>query len=254
MIDIRTVVRTEAVMGTVVTFTVRPGLAGADAVATGLDAAVQLLRSVDETFSTWRPDSPVSRLRRGELVLGDAPAEVREVLRLCRLARAGTAGWFDPWAMPGGVDPTGLVKGWAAERASAVLRAAGVGGALVNAGGDLAGFGGPDRGGRWVVGVRHPWRPDHLACVLAVEAAVATSGPYERALQLVDPRTGRAPTGVASATVTGPSLSFADAYATALAVGGDDVLDVLAGLDGYDAYLVRDDGSEAWTDGMPFDS
>ena len=75
------------------------------------------LRWVDDVFSTWKPESPVSRLRRGEIGLGDAPPEVAEVLELCRRAREASDGWFDPWAMPGGVDPTGLVKGWAVERA-----------------------------------------------------------------------------------------------------------------------------------------
>ena len=77
------------------------------------------LRWVDDVFSTWKPESPVSRLRRGEIRLEDAPPEVAEVLELCRRAREASDGWFDPWAMPGGVDPTGLVKGWAAQRALA---------------------------------------------------------------------------------------------------------------------------------------
>ena len=32
-------------------------------------------------------------------------------------APSASGGWFDPWAIPGGVDPTGLVKGWAVEQA-----------------------------------------------------------------------------------------------------------------------------------------
>ena len=60
------------------------------------------------------PDEPAAP---GEIGLEEAPPEVAEVLELCRRAREASDGWFDPWAMPGGVDPTGLVKGWAVERA-----------------------------------------------------------------------------------------------------------------------------------------
>ena len=55
---------------------------------------------------------------------------------------------------------------------------------------------------------------------------------------------------VRGSTRCGPSLAIADALATALAVGGDPVLDAVRRLDGYDAYLIRLDGSEASTEGI----
>jgi thiamine biosynthesis lipoprotein len=83
-------------------------------------------------------------------------------------------------------------------------------------------------------------------------AAAATSGSYERGAHLIDPATGRPVSRVASATVTGPSLAMADALATGVAVGGDEALAAVARLDGYAAYLIRPDGSEADTGGIPF--
>ena len=83
-------------------------------------------------------------------------------------------------------------------------------------------------------------------------AAVATSGPYERGAHLIDPATGRPASRAASATVTGPSLALADALATGVAVGGDEALAVVTGLDGYAAYLIRPDGSETDTGGIAF--
>ena len=83
-------------------------------------------------------------------------------------------------------------------------------------------------------------------------AAVATSGPYERGAHLIDPATGRPASRAASATVTGPSLALADALATGVAVGADEALAVVAGLDGYAAYLIRPDGSETDTGGIAF--
>jgi thiamine biosynthesis lipoprotein len=79
-----------------------------------LAQAVAILHRADETFSTWKPGSPVSRLRRGELTRTEAPAAVAEMLDLCAAARDVSGGWFDPWAVPGGFDPSGYVKGWAA--------------------------------------------------------------------------------------------------------------------------------------------
>jgi thiamine biosynthesis lipoprotein len=244
--------RTEEVMGTVVSFTVVPGDLPAAAAREAVESACRVLHRDDEVFSTWDPQSPVSRLRRGEATLSMMPAEVAEVLALCRQARSASRGWFDPWALPGGVDPTGLVKGWSVERAAAVLHRAGVAGALVNGGGDLAAFGSPGPDQRWRVGIRHPWRPDALACVVELEAAIATSAAYERGDHLLDPATGKPAGGVASATVTGPSLALADALATALAVGCDDALAAVGALDGYHGYLIRADGSEADTGGIRF--
>src|ERR1700722_2930126 len=149
----------EHVMGTVVSFAGRPGALPGPAVRAALKAACAGLHRADAVFSTWDPGSPVSRLRRGAATPAEMPAEVGEVLGLCEQARALSRGWFDPWAMPGGVDPTGLVKGWAVERAAVALRAAGVIAALVNGGGDLTAFGEPEPGQPWRAGVRHPWRP-----------------------------------------------------------------------------------------------
>ncbi|MCU4186255.1 FAD:protein FMN transferase [Acidiferrimicrobium sp. IK] len=240
----------EEVMGTVVSFTVFAP-ASVDT-RTLLQRACDSLQRDDRMFSTWKPDSPMSRYRAGTLSADELPDEVVGVLERCRQLRTLTGGWFDPWAMPGGVDPTGMVKGWAAQRALDVLVDGGVDAALVNAGGDLAAAGTPPGGGGWRIGIRHPWQPVAFAAVVAVTAAVATSGDYERPGQLVDPTTGAVSRRAASATVVGPDLAVADALATALAVGGSDVFDRFSALSGYEAYLIGVDGLEVATEGMPF--
>lgn len=237
-------------MGTVVGFT-SPDPLPAQAVAAGVEA----LHQADRIFSTWNPESPLSRLRAGEVELADlepSDAElISEVLGRCRLAREITAGAFDPWAMPGGVDPTGLVKGWAGDRALAALVAGGAGPVMVNAGGDIAVAGRP--GGRpWRVGIRHPAQPQAYLAVVEVEAAIATSGDYERPGQLVDPFTGRTSRVAASATVTGPELDLVDALATGLAVAGSSVLAAIDRLPGFEAYLITDGGRHYATPGMVF--
>ncbi|MGH8981021.1 MAG: FAD:protein FMN transferase [Acidimicrobiales bacterium] len=243
----------EHVMGTAVSFRILP----TDGATPGLVSdllreACGVLHDCDAVFSTWDPTSPMSQLRAGVRSLDQCPPVVEEVLELCAIARERSAGWFDPWAMHGGVDPTGLVKGLAAERALSILRVPEITAALVNAGGDVAGFGGPSPGARWRIGIRHPWRADAFACVVDLDGAVATSATYERGAHLVDPHTRVARARAVSATVCGPSLAMADALATALAVGGDEALAAVETLDGYAGYLIRPDGSETSSPGMPF--
>ncbi len=244
-------------MGTVVSFAVLPavpcpGEPARPGPAAAIQASCARLHEADAVFSTWDPRSPLSRLRGGGLAEADGPPALAEVRAVCETARDASGGWFDPWAMPGGYDPTGLVKGWAVDRALDALRQAGLPAALVNGGGDLAAFGGPGPGEPWRAGIRHPWRPAALAAVLEVHGAVATSGTYERGAHLVDPHTGQPACRAASATVTGPSLALADALATALAVGGDAALEAVGEQAGYAGYLIRPDGTETWTSGMPF--
>ncbi|MFF6994086.1 FAD:protein FMN transferase [Streptomyces sp. NPDC008313] len=228
-------------MGTVFSFDVRGGEPGA--VRAALDEAVGRLHRADEVFSTYRDDSQVSRLARGDLALDACDPEVAEVLELCAEAERLSEGWFST-TYEGRLDPTGLVKGWAAERAARHLVAAGAEGVSVNGGGDvqLCGVPGPHR--PWRVGVSDPARPGALAAVVSAagvdELAVATSGTAERGAHIVDPRTGRpAVTDLVAVTVVGPRLTWADAWATAaFAMGSRSALGWLEELPDAEALLI----------------
>lgn len=233
-------------MGTTFSLRLEPGALAPAAAASAIAEACLLLHEADAVFSTWNAGSAISRLRRGELAVGDAPAEVAEVLDLCHRAGTLTDGLFDAWAAPDGVDPTGIVKGWAIQRAAERLRDAGFAHVQVNGGGDIQLCGGPQR-----IGVRSPGRADLLACIVEVDGAIATSGLYERGGHLLDPRTGAPARGPLSATVVGPELWLADALATALFVEGLPGLDRIAALDGYSALLIDADGSMRPSAGFP---
>lgn len=241
-------------MGTIVTVDIYTADGGTSReISAALASARAFLRQADAVFSIWKPGSAVSRLRRGEITLAQAPAEVAEVVRACSLARGASAGWFDPWAMPGGLDPTGLVKGWAAQRAVTALRVPGVVGAIVNAAGDIAAFGGLGPGAPFRIGIADPFAPRRLATVVHLDAGIATSGSYERGAHLIDPRSRRPAVRVASASVTGPDLGMADALATAIAVAGAAPgLALIGPIDGYEALVIAPDGSREWTAGFPF--
>jgi thiamine biosynthesis lipoprotein len=241
-------------MGTVVTFDIHGGGGRGDdrEIYAHLARARRLLQRYDAMFSLWKPNSPMSRLRRGEIDLGETPPEVAQVLELCSEARRATRGWFDADALPGGVDPTGLVKGWAAQQALWTLTEAGYRNCMVNAGGDIATAGHPDGLDAWRVGIQHPASRAHLLGVVAVTGSIATSGTYERGAHLTDPHSGRPRSRCASATVVGPDLALADACATGLAVAGEEGFDFIENLAGYEAFAVRADGGTRASTGWRF--
>lgn len=243
----------EQVMGTVVTIDLYSD-SGPSAVDLSplLNRARAILQHADNVFSTWKLDSPMSRIRRKEITSAQAPPEVAEVLQLCGTARELTDGWFDPWAMPGGVDPTGYVKGWAAQQAADALASPAITGAIVNAAGDIASFGGVARTRPFRFGIVDPLAPGRIASVVELSGALATSGTYERGHHLFDPNARRTVARVASATVSGPDLGLADALATAVAVAGEEGLQFVHRLDGYQALTISFEGTMQWTPGFPF--
>jgi thiamine biosynthesis lipoprotein len=219
-------------------------------VGVDVEVAFDWLRSVDATFSTYRDDSDVSRLDRGELTVADCRPEVDEVLTRCLALERFTRGFFSV-RLGGRLDPSGFVKGWAVAGAADRLAAAGARRFCINAGGDVVARGRPEPDRRWRVGIRHPAERDRLAAVLAVEdLAVATSGEYERGAHIVDPHTRRPPTGLLSVTIVGPDLGTADAYATAAFAMGADGPAWTATLDGYEALCITSDRRVLSTAGL----
>ncbi|HZQ84907.1 MAG TPA: FAD:protein FMN transferase [Acidimicrobiales bacterium] len=209
------------------------------------------LEWVDGVFSTYKDGSDVSRIDRGELDVAGAAPEVAEVLALGERFRAATAGYFDVRAA-GRLDPSGVVKGWAVERASALLAEAGFADHAVNAGGDIRARGRPEPGRRWRVGIAHPHVQGGLVAVAEVhEGAVATSGTAERGAHVVDPHTGRAALELASVTVVGAELVSTDVFATAALAMGAGAPAWLAGLEGYEAFVVGADMGTWQTPGFP---
>lgn len=222
--------------------------------ARGLEAAFAELRRADELFSPFKPSSQVSLLREGATSLERCDPDVREVLALCERLRHVTRGYFDAYAAgPDQLDPCGLVKGWAAERASDILVDVGVPTHYVSAGGDVRLRGQPHGDRLWRVGIADPHRPGELlATIHSSDLAVATSGIAERGAHVLDPHRGAPAVELASVTVIGPSLTLADAYATAAVAMGTPALEWLETMDGYEALLVDAGGGDVrWTPGFP---
>ena len=239
-------IRVEQIMGTAIGIDLRDPDVSDDVV----QHAFELLREADTRFSTFKPDSEVSRLGRGELTLDECHPEVATVLAICEDLRKQTHGVFNAWGWraDGRLDPSGLVKGWAAERSAQVLERAGARNFCINAGGDVLVRGEPEPGRPWRVGIRHPSEATAVAAVLAArDLAIATSGSYERGDHVIDPRTGVAQRELISLTVAGPSLALADAYATAAFAMGGSGLDWVAAQPGYAPYAITTHGRVHYT-------
>jgi thiamine biosynthesis lipoprotein len=207
-----------------------------------------VLHEVDRVFSTYRPESFVSRLGRGEIALEDCPPEVAEVVELGTTAERESGGAFSI-RLPGPdgaavLDPSGVVKGWAVERATAPLRALPDTDFCLSAGGDMTCRTLDPAGPPWRIGIEDPADPARVLAVVPVfTGAVATSGTAHRGAHLVDARTGRAPTGVASVTVVAASLTWADIDATAAYALGQGAARWLEGRPGRSGLVVWADGS-----------
>jgi thiamine biosynthesis lipoprotein len=247
----------EQIMGLPVSVHVRGGDPADPRVERRVAEVFAELRRADAVFSTYREDSELSRWERGELGLEAADPDLAEVIELCAEATRRTGGWFDPHGLPDPrtglprYDPSGLVKGWAVERAAGRLADLHGYGWCVNAGGDVL-VATPDGQPPWRIGVEDPADKGRVLRVLECRTgAVATSGSAHRGGHIIDPHTGRAATGVRAVTVVGPQLLWADVYATAAAAAGPWSMPWLDGLEGYAALLVTASGLQRVTEDWP---
>lgn len=211
------------------------------------------LETVDRRFSTYRLDSDISRLNRGKLAVAECHADVRAVLVRCDELREQTGGYFDArYSSLEFVDPSGLVKGWAVDRATELLEAEGVRNYSLNAAGDIRMRGSALPASAWRVGIQHPVIVDRVAAIVECnDLALATSGEYARGKHVLDPHTGSPPSGLASVSISGRDLATADAYATAGFAMGEGALEWVRTIAPYEAFLILDDETSFSTAGFP---
>lgn len=252
-----------ATMGTVVSLDVR-ATDRPEGFGEAVEAATDRLRAMDDMFSPWRGHSWVSRLICGQVSPADCPPEVLHVVEMAMELMELTDGYFSPFwrRLPygdPGPDPTGLVKGWAAQQVSDILLSHGMPDHVVNAAGDLVVSGRPAPGDPtrvWHIGIIDPARAGVVAGVVELghgspRWAVATSGTAELGAHVSNPHTGRFPRSVVSATAVTRLDGFseggavADACATALVAAGDRAGELVGKLrvEGVDALFIESDGS-----------
>jgi FAD:protein FMN transferase len=247
----------EQIMGLPISIHLRGDQLTGDDVEHRIAAVFTDLRHADAVLSPYRESSDLSAWERGTLRLADADPLLAQVVALCDEARQRTDGWFDPRGLPDPrtgaprYDPSGLVKGWAVEHAARHLDTLDSYGWCLNAGGDVLVHAPADQPA-WRIGIEHPDDPARIMRVVERRTgAVATSGSAHRGAHIIDPRTRKPTTAVRAVTVTGPTLLWADVYATAAAAQGSASLPWLDSLAGYDALLITRSGLVRTTGGWP---
>lgn len=157
------------------------------------------------------------------------------------------------------IDLGGIAKGYAVDRAIALLATRGIGNARVTAGGDTRLLG--DRRGRpWMVGIRHPDDPDRVVLRLPLEdTAISTSGDYERFFDedgvryhhIIDPATGKSPHAVRSVTVIGPDTTLTEGLTKSLFIlGPERGIALIDERHDADAVIVASDGKVWYSKGL----
>ncbi len=222
-----------------------------DAARADSDEVFSYFEAVDRRFSTYRHDSEISRLNRGELGTEELSEEMREVLAIAERTKETSAGYFDIRRPDGSIDPSGIVKGWAVLNAAKILHAAGYADFYIDGGGDIASSGTNAQGRPWSVGIENPFdRRSIVKVVRPYGRGIATSGSYIRGAHIYDPHTGAVPRGLVSITVIGPDVLEADRFATAAFAMGKKGIEFIARKAGFEAYAIDEGGIATMTSGF----
>jgi thiamine biosynthesis lipoprotein len=199
--------------------------------------ACEILHEADRTFSLYKPESPLSRLARGEAAVRDLPSVVSEIWDSCEAWEQTTDGWFSAFTPEHTFDPSGIVKTWAAQAAAEYLVLNGLSDITMNAGGDVWISDSATGADDWRIGLH---KPVSIASAEAgaltvidlkgtVFRAVATSGSAERGLHIWNPKAPEraAADDLVQVSVVARDLVTADVWATAAFAMGNRAIQLL---------------------------
>lgn len=217
-----------------------------------LESVFDYLVGVDAQFSTYKEDSEISRINRGELALATASPEMHEIFKVAEETREKTFGYFDIRHPDGHIDPSGVVKGWAIRNAATRVRVAGFDNYFINVGGDIAMSGRDEKGEEWSVGIRNPFNMQEIVKVVYPHGkGIATSGSYIRGAHIYNPHLPEKKLDdIVSITVIGPDVLEADLMATAAFAMGKEGIKFIEKLDGFEAYAIDAHGTATLTTGF----
>lgn len=206
---------------------------------------------VDEKFSTYKKDSEISRINKGEIREQNFSKDMKTIFTLSEQTKEDTEGFFQI-KKDGGYDPSGIVKGWAIKNASQIITSSGFENYYIEAGGDIQMSGYNKDKKLWTVGIRSPYNREEIIKVLRLtDRGVATSGIYIRGQHIYNPfNMEREITEIVSFTVVGPDIYEADRFATAAFAMGKKGVEFIEKLDGFEGYMIDSDGVATYTSGF----
>jgi len=249
----------ELAMGTGFSFRGRSPLSDGDT-SIVLNQACAILHEADRIFSLYKPESPLSRLARGETSVAECPPVVSEIWDACETWEKSTDGWFSAFTPEHTFDPSGLVKTWAANRAAEFVLERGITDFTLNAGGDVMISDGVSEAIDWRMGISKPVSiaAEDAGVLTVVDLhrtpfrAMATSGSAERGAHIWNPKaSGREPAKeFVQVSVIARDLVTADVWATAAFAEGERAIEHLNRIDDIEALFVYADGELAATNGF----
>ena len=217
-----------------------------------LAAVFDYFSAVDARFSTYKSESEISRINRGEITEAQYSDETREVFALSTQTQKDTNGYFSITKPDGSIDPSGLVKGWAIRNAAKLAQKMGYRNYFIDAGGDIESSGRNERGEAWTIGIRNPFNRNEIIKVLRPEGrGVATSGTYIRGQHIYNPhKPEQTLHDIVSITLVGPDVYEADRFATAAFAMGKDGIHFVERLPGFEGYAIDAQGVATMTSGF----
>lgn len=217
-----------------------------------IDTVFEYFENIDRRFSTYRADSEIAAINRGDVPVFDWSGEMMEVLAIAKQTKIQTDGYFDIRTPDGSLDPSGIVKGWAIRNAAGIVQRAGISDFFIEAGGDIQCCGKNASGHEWSVGIRNPFSGDEIIKIVYPRGrGVATSGTYVRGQHIYNPHGIGSPIkDIVSLTVIGADVLEADRFATAAFAMGRDGILFIEQTPGLEGYLVDANGRATPTTGF----
>ncbi|MDY0081958.1 MAG: FAD:protein FMN transferase [Ignavibacteriaceae bacterium] len=296
--EIKTIKRTQILLGTVVEIQVRDDddKNAEDAIS----KAFSEMKRIDDLFTTFNDQSPVRQINNSADTIIKVEPEVYNLIVLCDSITKLSEGCFDisldnlikAWGFDSdnphvpkksevdsalmssswnnitlldgnkiirqrnaGLNFGAIAKGYAVDKAIAVLKNSGIKKALVNAGGEISVI-----GSDWIVGIQHPKKINSIIKKIKLnENTIATSGNYEQYFEvdgiryhhILDPETGYPAAGLQSVTIINKSNTFADALATAVFVMGKEKgMKLVESLNDTEVMIVDEKGKIFYSKGF----
>jgi thiamine biosynthesis lipoprotein len=205
--------------------------------------------AVDSQFSTYKNDSEIMRINRGEISTDNYSSEMQEIFSLAKKTKRETFGYFDIKKPDGTLDPSGIVKGWAIQNAAKLLLKKGYRNFYIDAGGDIQSRGLNAQGNEWNIGIRNPFKTEEIIKVVRARGqGVATSGSYIRGQHIYNPHVPENKLlDVVSLTVIGSDILEADRFATAAFAMGKEGINFIEQLPGFEGYAIDSAGIATFT-------
>lgn len=217
-----------------------------------IDQIFNLWEEIDARFSTYKENSEIMRINRGEIAKSAYSAPMREIFELSVRTANDTGGYFDIRNPRGVLDPSGVVKGWAIQKAAEYAMEAGFTSFYIEIGGDIQTRGTNAEGAEWTVGIRNPFKHDEIVKVVTPRGkGIATSGTSARGAHIYNPHAPKETiTDIVSISVLGPDIAEADRFATAAFAMGRRGIAFIEGLNGFEGYQIDRHGIAIMTSGF----